>query len=120
MSIALERSNSRGVHRFEGAEFVHRDTARVSSIFDTSEFSASPEEDRSGSLSSSATYSIGKNSNDHPGSGSDGKRCEVSTKEGPLDSLDSLEEVLPIKQLCLPGGNHILKILKMCSSFIDS
>ncbi|KAL8456572.1 hypothetical protein ACS0TY_033867 [Phlomoides rotata] len=98
MSIALERSNSGGVHRIEGAEFVHRDTARVSSIFDTSEFSASPEEDRSGSLSSSATSSIGKNSDEHPGSGSDEEEVQSEYTGGPLDSLDSLEEVLPIKK----------------------
>lgn len=99
MSIALERNNSGGVHRIEGAEFAHRDMARVSSIFDTSEFTASPEveEDRSGSLSSSSTSSIGKNSDEHPESVSDEEEVQSEFKGGPLDSLDSLEEGLPIK-----------------------
>lgn len=95
MSIALERNNSGGGHRIEGPGFARRDLARVSSIFDSPEFSAAAEEDRSGSLSSSSSSSIGKNSDEHPGSGSDEE--EVQYKGGPLDSLESLEEVLPIK-----------------------
>lgn len=100
MSIALERNNSGGGHRIEGPGFARRDLARVSSIFDSPEFSAAAEEeDRSGSLSSSSSSSsIGKNSDEHPGSGSDEEEeVQSEYKGGPLDSLESLEEVLPIK-----------------------
>ncbi|KAH6779151.1 hypothetical protein C2S52_010388 [Perilla frutescens var. hirtella] len=106
MSIALQRNNSGGGHRIEGPGFVHREMAYVSSAYDSPELSAcdrgSPEaveEDPSGSLTSSSS-SIGKNSDDHPGggSGSDEEEVQSDYKGGPLDSLDSLEEVLPIKK----------------------
>lgn len=113
MSIALERNNSGGGHRIEGPGFVHRDMAYVSSAYGSPELSASDrrsadveeeeEEDRSGSLSSSSTSSIGKNSDEHSGGGigSDEEEVQSEYKGGPLDSLDSLEEVLPVKYVIL-------------------
>ncbi|KAI3443557.1 hypothetical protein Pfo_000222 [Paulownia fortunei] len=108
MSIALERNNSGGGHRIEGPGFVHRNMTCVSSAYDSSGLSASDrrsaekeeEENPSGSLSSSSTSSIGKNSDEASGggSGSDGEEVQSEYKGGPLDSLDSLEEVLPVKK----------------------
>ncbi|KAI3447216.1 hypothetical protein Pfo_003881 [Paulownia fortunei] len=54
-------------------------------------------EDQSVSLSSSSTSSIGKNSDESTGGG-DGEEVQSEYKGGPLDSLDALEEVLPIKK----------------------
>ncbi|XP_057767146.1 protein OXIDATIVE STRESS 3 LIKE 1-like isoform X1 [Salvia miltiorrhiza] len=103
MSIALQRNNSGGGHPIEGPGFVHCEMAYVSSPYDPPELSAadrlSPEaEDASGSLSSSSSSSIGKNSDEHPGggSGSDEEEVQSQYKGGPLDNLDSLEEVLPV------------------------
>ncbi|XP_057767153.1 protein OXIDATIVE STRESS 3 LIKE 2-like isoform X2 [Salvia miltiorrhiza] len=105
MSIALQRNNSGGGHPIEGPGFVHCEMAYVSSPYDPPELSAadrlSPEaEDASGSLSSSSSSSIGKNSDEHPGggSGSDEEEVQSQYKGGPLDNLDSLEEVLPVKK----------------------
>lgn len=103
MSIALQRNNSGG-HRIEETGFVHCEVAYVLPPYESPELSASdrlsPEVgDPSGSLSSSSTSSIGKNSDEHPGggSGSDEEEVQSEFKGGPLDNLDSLEEVLPVK-----------------------
>lgn len=110
MSIALQRNNSGGGHPIEGPGFVHREMAYVSSAYDSPDLTAadrpSPEpeeEDPSGSLSSSSSSSIGKNSDEHPsgGSGSDEEEVQSQYKGGPLDSLDALEEVLPVKYVIL-------------------
>ncbi|KAL1547827.1 hypothetical protein AAHA92_16138 [Salvia divinorum] len=97
MSIALQRSNSGGGgHPIEGPGFVHREMAFVS--YDPPADQRSPEEDRSGSLSLSSSSSIGKNSDEHHSGGSDEEEVQSQCKGGPLDSLDSLEEVLPVKK----------------------
>lgn len=98
MSIALQRNNSGGGHPIEGPVFVHREMAYVSPAYDSPE--AEEEEDQSDSLSSSSSSSIGKNSDEeHPGGGGSDDEEEVQSefKGGPLDSLESLEEVLPVK-----------------------
>ncbi|XP_047946552.1 protein OXIDATIVE STRESS 3 LIKE 2-like isoform X2 [Salvia hispanica] len=102
MSIALQRSNSGGGgggHPIEGTGFVHREMAFASYDHPAAD-QRSPEEDRSGSLSLSSSSSIGKNSDEHHSGGSDEEEEEVQSqyKGGPLDSLDSLEEVLPVKK----------------------
>lgn len=97
MSIALQRSNSGGGggHPIEVPGFVHREMAFAS--YDPPADQRSPEEDRSGSLSLSSSSSIGKNSDEHQSGGSDEEEVQSQYKGGPLDSLDSLEEVLPVK-----------------------
>lgn len=99
MSIALQRNNSGGGHHpIEGPGFVHREMAYVSPAYDSPE---AEEEDLSDSLSSSSSSSIGKNSDEHPGGGSDEEEVQSEYKEGPLDSLESLEEVLPVKYVII-------------------
>lgn len=62
------------------------------------------EEDRSGD-SSSSTSSIGRNSyeeaSEGEGEGGDGEEVQSKYKGGALDSLEALEEVLPIKYVQL-------------------
>lgn len=108
MSIALERNNSGGGgHRIEGPGLVHLNSAWPYASPELAASDRSPaevdEEDRSGSLSSSSTSSIGKNSDEHSGggSGSGGEEVQSEYKGGPLDSLDCLEEVLPVKYVIL-------------------
>ncbi|KAL7096100.1 hypothetical protein ACP275_10G062000 [Erythranthe tilingii] len=85
--------------------------ACVSMPYDSPELSASDrrspeteeeeeeEEGRSGSLSSSSSSSIGKNSDERmEDGGSDEEEVLSEYKGGPLDNLDSLEEVLPVKK----------------------
>lgn len=57
-------------------------------------------EDQTRCLSSSSTSSIGKNSDESTGGGGGGDEEEVQSeyKGGPLDSLDALEDVLPVKK----------------------
>ncbi|PIN07402.1 hypothetical protein CDL12_20031 [Handroanthus impetiginosus] len=110
MSMALERSNSGGDHRIERSGFAHCNMACASAIYNSGEFSTADlrfpgaqqrvPEDQTGSLSSSSTSSIGKNSDDSTGGGGSGDEEEVQSecKEGPLNSLDALEEVLPVKK----------------------
>ncbi|KAK6126746.1 hypothetical protein DH2020_014678 [Rehmannia glutinosa] len=110
MSIASERSNSAGGdHRIERPGIVHRNMACASSIYNPTELSAVDRrfpaaqqlasEDQRGSLSSSSTSSIGQNSDDSTsGVGGDGEEVQSEYKGGPLDSLEALEEVLPIKK----------------------
>ncbi|KAL1531320.1 hypothetical protein AAHA92_34009 [Salvia divinorum] len=101
MSIALQRCNSGGGHPIEEPGFVHREMAFVSSPYDPpAPDQRSSDEDPSCSFSSSSSSSIGKNSDEHPsgGSGSDEEEVQSQFKGGPLGSLDSLEEVLPIKK----------------------
>lgn len=97
MSIALQRSNSSSIQRSEFMQCVS------SSVFESPEanvfdgerrFPAGRERD-----SSSSSSSIGRNS-DASGDSSDGEDLnEVqSSYKGPLDDLDKLEEVLPIKR----------------------
>ncbi|KAG6414295.1 hypothetical protein SASPL_127014 [Salvia splendens] len=106
MPIALQRCNSGGAHPIEEPGFVHRDMPFASSPYDPPELSPpdqrSSDEDR-GSFSSSASSSIGKNSDEHPsgGSGSDEDEVQSHFKGGPLENLDSLEEVLPVKYVIL-------------------
>ncbi|KZV15111.1 hypothetical protein F511_37014 [Dorcoceras hygrometricum] len=82
MSIALERNNS--------SADQSRPNRRASAV----------EEDRSSSLSSSSTSSIGKNSDDESsGRGGEGEEVQSEyNKDGAFDSLDALEEVLPVKK----------------------
>ncbi|KAG8367146.1 hypothetical protein BUALT_Bualt16G0042300 [Buddleja alternifolia] len=111
MSVALERSNSGGDHRIERSGFAHRNMAFASSIYNSAELSGADQrfedaqqvvlDDRSGSLSSSSTSSIGKNSDDSSrggGGGCDGEEVQSEYKGGPLDSLEALEDVLPVKK----------------------
>ncbi|KAK2645231.1 hypothetical protein Ddye_020426 [Dipteronia dyeriana] len=87
MSIALQRSNSNSIQRSKRMQCV-------SSIFESPEadvfdsyrrFPAEREKDEDGDSSSSSSY--GEDSDDLQ-----------SLCKGPLDDLDSLEEVLPIKR----------------------
>ncbi|XP_073140455.1 protein OXIDATIVE STRESS 3 LIKE 1-like [Henckelia pumila] len=107
MSIALQRNNSASDQSMERPAFVHRNMACVSSIYNPPDFSlrVSPveeaeEEDRSASLPSSSTSSIGKNSDEESsGGGGEGEEeVQSECKGGALDSLDALEEVLPVKK----------------------
>ncbi|CAA0810961.1 Unknown protein [Striga hermonthica] len=110
MSTALQRTSSGDSdHWIEGAGFGHLNMAPASSIYIPPEFSAAdrrfpaaPEledEDHRDSLSSSTTSSIGKNSDDSTtGVGGDGEEVQSEYKGGPLDSLEALEEVLPMKK----------------------
>ncbi|GFP79474.1 hypothetical protein PHJA_000090900 [Phtheirospermum japonicum] len=115
MSIALERGNSAGGdHRIEPPGFAYRNMACASSIYNPPELSAVDRrfsavqqpalEDQRGSLSSSSTSSIGENSdNSTSGAGGDGEEVQSECKGGPLDSLEVLEEVLPVnfcQKLC--------------------
>ncbi|KAL6496464.1 hypothetical protein OROGR_029722 [Orobanche gracilis] len=111
MSMALERSNSAaGDHRVEVPEFAHRNIACASSIYSPPElttvdrrFPAAKDlasEDQGDSLSSSSsTSSIGKNSDDSTsGVGGDGEEVQSGYEGGPLDNMEALEEVLPVKR----------------------
>ncbi|CAA0836836.1 Unknown protein [Striga hermonthica] len=110
MSTALQRTTSAGCdHQIDLKGFGHRSMASSPSAYNPQEFSAvdrkfpeSPEleaEDHGDSLSSSITSSIGKNSDDSTaGAGGDGEEVQSEYKGGPLESLDALEEVLPMKK----------------------
>ncbi|KAK1550368.1 hypothetical protein Q3G72_018049 [Acer saccharum] len=96
MSIGLQRSNSNSIQRSKRMQCV-------SSIFESPEadvldsdmrFPAEREKDKDGDSSSSS--SLGRNS-DGSSDGEDSDELQSSCK-GPLDDLDSLEEVLPIKR----------------------
>lgn len=95
MSIALERNNSALDQSMKRPDFGHRNMTCASSIYNSLDFSLVEEEDRSASLSSSSTSSIGKNSDDESSGG--GEVQSGCNKEGALDSLDALEQVLPVK-----------------------
>ncbi|XP_051113976.1 protein OXIDATIVE STRESS 3 LIKE 1-like [Andrographis paniculata] len=110
MSIALNRTSSGGDRQIERPIFdLHGVGCSPASIYNSAEFAAAdrrfepPPEDQSGSLSpSSSTSSIGKNSDESGGGGSGGggdeEEVQSEYKGGPLDSLDALEEVLPVKK----------------------
>ncbi|XP_059283875.1 protein OXIDATIVE STRESS 3 LIKE 1-like [Lycium ferocissimum] len=98
MSIALERNNTTTDHQIERPGFIHGMSAFIPAMYKSPDLGV--EDDRTSSSSSS---SIGRNSDDSPapaGSSSDGDGEEVESpfKGGALDSLESLEEVLPIKR----------------------
>ncbi|KAL3642867.1 hypothetical protein CASFOL_013682 [Castilleja foliolosa] len=102
MSIALKRTNSGGANLIEGPAFVQRDMECVSSADESpEEAEADPSGSPSASASASSTSSsIGKNSDEasEGGGASDGEEVQSEYKGGPLDSLESLEEGLPVKK----------------------
>lgn len=113
MSIAFNRTSSGGAdHQIDRPIFdLHGAGCSPASIYNPAEFAAPVDrrfqpaenlesEDHSGSLSLSSSSSIGKNSDDESSGGRGGDEEEVQSeyKAGPLDSLDALEEVLPVKK----------------------
>ncbi|KAL2554008.1 hypothetical protein Fot_07627 [Forsythia ovata] len=111
MSIAFERNNSGNDHRIERSGFARHNMNFVSPIYNSQDFPTDDRrleevepvaEDRTDSVSSSSTSSIGKNSDEElsgGGGGGEGEGEEVQSEynKGPLDSLDALDEVLPVK-----------------------
>lgn len=109
MSIAFHRN--RGIHT--EASGCSRNGVSRSLVFDSTagegSVAASGGDDASkelanactASTSSSSSSSIGKNSDLSERSSSDGEECEEneaqSSYKGPLDMMESLEEVLPVR-----------------------
>lgn len=95
MSIALERNNSNPIQR---SKFMQC----VSSVYDSPETEAFTGDRRfpvgEEREDSSSTSSIGRNSDvsEVPSDGEDSDEVQSSYK-GPLDTLNALEQVLPIK-----------------------
>ncbi|KAL7133265.1 hypothetical protein ABFS83_12G129000 [Erythranthe nasuta] len=110
MSIAMEIGNSDSNHRIElvGFVIVHPKMACASSIYHSTKFSAVywrcpaaqqlVSEYQSGSFSSSSISSIGNNIHEFRYGEDDGDEVRSGYKGGPLDCLDALEEVLPVKK----------------------
>ncbi|KAL3625300.1 hypothetical protein CASFOL_030754 [Castilleja foliolosa] len=98
MSIAFERSNSTGGdHRTERPGFAYRNMACASSIYNPQELSSVDQ--RFSAVQQPAledqrelfVYSTS-------GVGRDLEEVQSECKGGPLDSLEALEEVLPVKK----------------------
>ncbi|KAL3825376.1 hypothetical protein ACJIZ3_021405 [Penstemon smallii] len=98
MPVVLERNGSGRDPRIERPVFVKSSVVCVPSIYKATDRMLD-QDDRNGSLSpSSSSSSIGKNSDDSGVGGGDEEEVQSEYKGGPLDSLNSLEEVLPIKR----------------------
>lgn len=85
MSITIERS-----------EYIRGGGAPYIPIYDSTPF---PAEDRGGDMDSCSSSSIGRNteSSSNGGDESEGESEVQSSYKGPLDTMDALAEVLPIK-----------------------
>ncbi|KAG2717958.1 hypothetical protein I3760_03G198600 [Carya illinoinensis] len=86
MSITIERS-----------EYIRGGGAPYIPIYDSTPF---PAEDRGGDMDSCSSSSIGRNteSSSNGGDESEGESEVQSSYKGPLDTMDALAEVLPIKR----------------------
>lgn len=114
MSIALERNNTPD-HQIERPGFVHG--MNFVPIYKSPDLDVGErrvhanQEDEDGRTSSSSSSSIGRNSDDSPPAGGsssdrghgdgDGEEVQSPFKPAALDSLESLEEVLPMKYVFL-------------------
>lgn len=112
MSIAFERNNSVNDRRVERPGVAYHQMNFVCPMYNSEDCQAadrSPdeveqlEEERTDSVSSSSTSSIGKNSDDEVSGDGDGdgdgegEEVQSEYKTGALESLDALAEVLPVK-----------------------
>lgn len=111
MSIALERNNTSD-HQIERPGFVHG--MNFVPIYQSPDLDVgkrrvqAKQEDEDDRISSSSSSSIGRNSDDSPPAGGsssdgghvdgDGEEVQSPFKPAALDSLESLEEVLPMKR----------------------
>ncbi|CAN6699158.1 unnamed protein product [Malus baccata var. baccata] len=101
MSIALQRNGGGGNNMIRRPRFIHG--APCIPIHDSSEnkgFAQDRRLDQEDSCSSS-TSSVGRNSDSSDGSseGEESGEAEVqSSLKGPLDTMDQLEEVLPVRR----------------------
>lgn len=114
MSIAFERNSSGNDNRIELPGFARHQMNFVSPIYNSQDFPAADrmlvevdpaEEDRIDPVSSSSSSSIGKNSDEEVSGDGDGdgegEEVQSEYKKGALDSLDALDEVLPVKYVIL-------------------
>ena len=96
MSIALDRNGNSGNGMIQrSGRFIHG--LPCISIYDTKGFDQDRRLELEEDSSSSRSSSVGNNSDESNGS-SEGEEAEVqSSFKGPLDTMDQLEEVLPVK-----------------------
>ncbi|PRQ46991.1 hypothetical protein RchiOBHm_Chr2g0094921 [Rosa chinensis] len=97
MSIALDRNGNSGNGMIpRSGRFIHG--MPCISIYDTKGFGQDRRLELEEDSSSSRSSSVGNNSDESNGS-SEGEEGEVqSSFKGPLDTMDQLEEVLPVKR----------------------
>lgn len=99
MPITLGRNNTYPIERFKFMQCVSMyKSPEATAIVGDRRFPVVERERKEDEESSSSSSSIGKNSDVSGGSSDSEDSNEIqSLFKGPLDNLDSLEEVLPIK-----------------------